>query len=51
MKDKDNVLQSRVLENEAVEALQTLRLYEEQRDGGDSEFISRLGWQKRAMKQ
>ena len=33
----------RVLKKRAIEALQTLRLYEEQQDDGDRGFIARLG--------
>ena len=41
----------RVLKKEAIEALRTLRLYEEQQDDGDRGFIARLGRQERVMKQ
>ena len=40
-----------VLKKEAIEALQTLRLYEEQQNDSDCGFIARLGRQERVMKQ
>ena len=41
----------RLLKKEAIEALRTLRLYQERQDDGDSGFIARLDRQKRVMKQ
>ena len=48
---EEDVLQPRILKKEAIEALQKVRLYEEQQDDDDSGFISRLGRQERVMKQ
>ena len=49
--DEEDVPQRRILAKEAIEALQTLRLYEEQQDDGDSRFISGLGRHERVMRQ
>ena len=49
--DEEDVVQRRIPTKEAVQALPTLRLYEEQQDDGDSGLISRLGWHERAIRQ
>ena len=45
------MVQRRIPTKEAVQALPTLRLYEEQQDDGDSGLISRLGRHERAIRQ
>ena len=41
--DEEDVVQRRIPTQQAAQALQNLRLYDEQQDDGDSELISRLG--------
>ena len=49
--DEEDVVQRRIPTKEAVQALQPLRLYGKQQDGGDSGLISRLGRHERAFRQ
>lgn len=49
--DEEDVSQRRILTKEAIQALQMLRLHEEQQDDGDSGLISRLGRHERVVRQ
>ena len=49
--NEEDVIMPRIRHNEAILALQTLRLYEEQQDEGDSELISRINRHERVIRQ
>ena len=48
--DEEDVIVPKVRYSEAMQALQKLRLYEEQNDNGHSEWISRINRHERVMR-
>ena len=49
--NEEDVIMLRIRQNEAILALQTLRLYEEQQDEGNSVLISRINRHERVIGQ